>query len=89
MFTIPNNLVIEITKHLLHFVLAHQGDIFTIFGFAMSVDAYIPEPQGLIVVNKIGGVTPATPLTANPGDEIEYKIDIKNRGIRATNNTRS
>jgi hypothetical protein len=41
--------------------LAHQGDIFTIFGFAMSVDAYIPEPQGLIVVNKIGGVTPATP----------------------------
>jgi hypothetical protein len=37
----------------------------------MSVDAYIPEPQGLISVNTIGGVTPATPLTANPGDQIE------------------
>jgi hypothetical protein len=56
---------LETTKPLLHFVLAHQGDIFTIFGFAMSVDAYI-EPQGLIAVNTIGGVTPATPLTANP-----------------------
>jgi hypothetical protein len=51
----------------------------------MSVDAYIPEPQGLICKH-IGGVTPATPLTANPGDQI-YKIDIKNRGSEATINT--
>jgi hypothetical protein len=49
------------------FRFGSSGNIFTIFGFAMSVDAYIPEPQGLISVNTIGGVTPATPLTANPG----------------------
>jgi hypothetical protein len=39
------------------FRFGSSGDIFTIFGFAMSVDAYIPEPQGLISVNTIGGVT--------------------------------
>nr|WP_315211573.1 LamG-like jellyroll fold domain-containing protein [uncultured Flavobacterium sp.] len=89
MFTIPNtgNLVIGNNQTSTTFRFGSSGDIFTIFGFAMSVDAYTPEPQGLIAVNKIGGVTPTTPLTANPGDEIEYKIDIKNRGSEATNNT--
>ncbi|SEB06890.1 Por secretion system C-terminal sorting domain-containing protein [Flavobacterium gillisiae] len=89
MFTIPNtsNLVIGNNQTSTTFRFGSSGDIFTIFGFAMSVDAYIPEPQGLIVVNKIGGVTPATPLTALPGDEIEYKIDIKNRGSEPTKNT--
>jgi hypothetical protein len=89
MFTIPNtgNLVIGNNQTSTTFRFGSSGDIFTIFGFAMSVDAYIPEPQGLISVNTIGGVTPSTPLTAVPGDEIEYKIDIKNRGSEATKNT--
>lgn len=89
MFTIPNtsNSIIGNNQTSANFRFGSTYEIYTIFGFAMSVDAYIPEPQGLIVVNKIGGVTPATPLTANPGDEIEYRIDIKNRGSEATNNT--
>jgi hypothetical protein len=41
----------------------------------MSVDAYIPEPQGLIVVNKIGGVT--SPQQQHAWDEIEYKMTSK------------
>ncbi|WP_255347724.1 LamG-like jellyroll fold domain-containing protein, partial [Flavobacterium sp. ACAM 123] len=89
MFTIPNtdNLVIGNNQTATTFRFGSSGDIFTIFGFAMSVDTYIPEPQGLIVVNSIGGAAPQTPLVASPGDEIEYKIDIKNRGSEATKNT--
>ena len=89
MFTIPNtgNLVIGNNQTSTTFRYGSSGDVYTIFGFAMSVDAYIPEPQGLISVNKIGGVTPTAPFTAVPGDEIEYKIDIKNRGSEATKNT--
>jgi hypothetical protein len=67
MFTNTGNLVIGNNQTSTTFRFGSSGDIFTIFGFAMSVDAYIPEPQGLISVNTIGGVTPATPLTANPG----------------------
>lgn len=89
MFTIPNagNLVIGNNQTSTNFRFGSTYEVYTIFGFAMSVEAYIPEPQGLISVNTIGGVTPTAPLTAVPGDEIEYKIDIKNKGSEATKNT--
>ncbi|NGY38415.1 T9SS type A sorting domain-containing protein [Flavobacterium sp. XN-5] len=89
MFTIPNsnNSVIGNNQTATTFRFGSTYEVYTIFGFAMSVDAYIPEPQGVIVVNTIAGITPASPLTASPGDEIEYKIDIKNRGSEATKNT--
>jgi hypothetical protein len=89
MFTIPNtdNLVIGNNQTSTNFRFGSTYEVYTIFGFAMSVDAYIPEPKGLITVNSIGGAPPTSPLVASPGDEIEYKIDIKNRGSEATKNS--
>ncbi|WP_343021953.1 LamG-like jellyroll fold domain-containing protein [Flavobacterium sp. PL12] len=85
-FTIPNpnNVVIGNNQTSTNFRFGSNYDVYTIFGFAMSVDAYIPEPQGFININSIGGVIPPSPLVASPGDIIEYQIDIKNKGSEAT-----
>ncbi|MCA0383362.1 MAG: T9SS type A sorting domain-containing protein [Bacteroidetes bacterium] len=62
-------------------------DTYIIFNMAMSVDAYIPEVQNLLTVSKINGVVPATgTLSVKPGEEVEYKVDIKNMGTEAVNN---
>jgi uncharacterized repeat protein (TIGR01451 family) len=89
MFTIPNtgNLIIGNNQTTTTFRFGSTYEVYTIFGFAMSVDTYIPETEGVIAVNSIAGLTPSLPFSAVPGDEIEYKIDIKNSGSEATTNT--
>ncbi len=89
MFTIPNtdNLVIGNNQTATTFRFGSSSDVFTIFGFAMSVDAYIPEPKGLSSVNSINGVSGLTVLNALPGESISYSLAITNEGTEATNNT--
>ena len=89
MFTIPNtgNSVIGNNQTSTTFRFGSTIDVFTIFGFAMSVDAYIPEPKGLISVNSINNITNPTILNALPGQVINYSLDITNEGTEATNNT--
>ena len=89
MFTIPNpgNSVIGNNQTSTNFRFGSNYDVYTIFGFAMSVDAYIPEPQGIIKINSIGGTASPSPLIASPGDDIEYQIDIRNRGSESTKNS--
>jgi uncharacterized repeat protein (TIGR01451 family) len=89
MFTIPNtgNLVIGNNQTSTTFRFGSTSDVFTIFGFAMSVDAYIPEPKGLSSVNSINGVSGLTVLNALPGQSISYTLSITNEGTEATNNT--
>jgi hypothetical protein len=89
MFTIPNtnNTVIGNNQTSTTFRFGSSSDVFTIFGFAMSVDAYIPEPKGLSSVNSINGVSGLTVLNALPGDSISYSLAITNEGTEATNNT--
>ncbi|MDD5150017.1 MAG: T9SS type A sorting domain-containing protein [Flavobacterium sp.] len=89
MFTIPNtgNLVIGNNQTSTTFRFGSSSDVFTIFGFAMSVDAYIPEPKGLISVNSINNITNPPTLNALPGQTINYSLDITNEGTEATNNT--
>jgi|GEM_PF-4903453 len=89
MFTVPNtgNLVIGNNQTSTTFRFGSNSDVFTIFGFAMSVDAYIPEPKGLISVNSINNVTNPPILNALPGQTINYSLDITNEGTEATNNT--
>ena len=55
-------------------------DTYIIFSMAMSVDAYIPESEGVLSTTTINGNPPTADLSAEPGDEIEYKIEIKNKG---------
>lgn len=89
MFTIPNSLnsVIANNQTATTFRFGSSSDVFTIFGFAMSVDAYIPEPKGLISVNSINNVTNPPILNALPGQTINYSLNITNEGTEATNNT--
>ena len=89
MFTIPNagNTVIANNQTATTFRFGSSSDVFTIFGFAMSVDAYIPEPKGLISVTSINNVTNPPVLNALPGQTINYSLNITNEGTEATNNT--
>ena len=89
MFTIPNanNSVIANNQTATTFRFGSSSDVFTIFGFAMSVDAYIPEPKGLISVTSINNVTNPPVLNALPGETINYSLSITNEGTEATNNT--
>jgi uncharacterized repeat protein (TIGR01451 family) len=89
MFTVPNtdNLVIGNNQTSTTFRFGSSSDVFTIFGFTMSVDAYIPEPKGLSSVNSINGVSGLTVLNALPGESISYSLAITNEGTEATNNT--
>jgi hypothetical protein len=89
MFTIPNigNTVIGNNQTSTTFRFGSTYEVYTIFGFAMSVDAYIPEPNGLISVNSINNVTNPPVLNALPGQTINYSLNITNEGTEATNNT--
>ena len=89
MFTIPNvdNLVIGNNQTATTFRFGSTSDVFTIFGFAMSVDAYIPEPKAMISVNSINNITNPPILSALPGQTINYSLNIANEGTEATNNT--
>ena len=89
MYTIPNagNSIIANNQTSTTFRFGSNSDIYTIFGFAMSVDAYLPEPKGLISVNSINNITNPPILNALPGQTINYSLDITNEGTDATNNT--
>ncbi|UQD56262.1 LamG-like jellyroll fold domain-containing protein [Flavobacterium sp. K5-23] len=89
MFTIPNpgNSVIGNNQTSTTFRFGSTYEVYTIFGFAMSVDAYVPEPEGVLIVNSIDNVTnPPQPYSVLPGKEISYTLNIKNKGTEAINN---
>ncbi|RZJ33163.1 MAG: hypothetical protein EOO51_14780, partial [Flavobacterium sp.] len=64
-------------------------DTYIINVFAMAVDAYIPDPEGNLITMSINGQpVSGGALSCLPGDEIEYKIYVRNRGTEAINNTK-
>ncbi|MGM8361210.1 LamG-like jellyroll fold domain-containing protein [Flavobacterium sp. ARAG 55.4] len=89
MFNIPNtgNINIANGQTSTNFKYGSNLDKFSIFGFAMSVDSYVPDTQGLISVNSINNVTNPAVLNALPGQAINYSLKITNEGTEATNNT--
>ncbi|MES2240032.1 MAG: LamG-like jellyroll fold domain-containing protein [Bacteroidota bacterium] len=89
MFTIPNtgNTVIGNNQTSTTFRFGSTYEVYTIFGFAMSVDSYVPEPKGLISVNSINNVTNPPVLNALPGQAINFSLLISNSGTEALNNT--
>ena len=89
MFTILNtgNSVIGNGQTSTNFRFGSTSEVYTIFGFAMSVDSYVPDPQGLITVNSINNYPNPTVLNALPGQAINFSLNITNEGTEATNNT--
>jgi hypothetical protein len=64
MFNVPNagNINIANGQTSTIFKYGTSSDVYSIFAFAMAVDSYIPEPEGIMVVNSINAV----PVLRNP-----------------------
>ncbi|SCY05903.1 Ig-like domain-containing protein, partial [Flavobacterium caeni] len=85
----PNNTVIGNSQTSTNFRYGTDGDTYSIFAIAMAVDAYIPDTDGEISAVTINGQPAgAGPYNALPGQELEYKIKVRNRGTEAINNYR-
>lgn len=91
MFNIPNeaNSVIGNGQTSTTFRYGTTGDTYIIFAVVLAVDAYSPEPDGTISAVSINNepIGPS-PYTAEPGDEILYKIQLRNLGNEAVSNTK-
>ncbi|RZJ64198.1 MAG: gliding motility-associated C-terminal domain-containing protein [Flavobacterium sp.] len=92
MFTLPNtnNGIITNNQTSTTFRYGSTQDTYCIFAIAMSVDAYIPEVEGDLAAISINGspVPGVGPYTALPGQEMEFKIKVRNRGTEAINNSK-
>ncbi|OAB25259.1 hypothetical protein FBFR_14800, partial [Flavobacterium fryxellicola] len=90
MFTLPNtnNSIIGNNQTSTKFKYGSTQDTYVIFAMAMAVDAYVPDIEGILSVTKINGVPVTGATTALPGQNIEYKVQLKNKGTEAINNTK-
>ncbi|MBP6757139.1 MAG: hypothetical protein KA210_13430, partial [Bacteroidia bacterium] len=91
MFKVPNpgNTVIANNQTSTNFQYGTGNDTYSIFTIAMSVDAYIPVVDAIISPISVNG-TPVNSGTISvlPGDILNVKVDITNRGTEAVNNTK-
>ncbi|WP_264521002.1 gliding motility-associated C-terminal domain-containing protein [Flavobacterium sp. N1994] len=81
-----NNSIIGNSQTATKFLYGTNGDTYSIYTIAMSVDAYIPEVEGVITATTINGSPAVQPYTILPGQEAGYSVDIKNIGTEAINN---
>ncbi|PZO27428.1 MAG: hypothetical protein DCF13_11495, partial [Flavobacteriaceae bacterium] len=90
MLDIPNtnNSIIGNNQTSTNFRYGTSGDTYSIFAIAMAVDAYVPEPEGILSITTINNAPAVQPFTVLPNQEIGYSVDIKNLGTEAINNYR-
>jgi len=86
MFDVPNpgNTVVTNSQTSTRFQYKSTQDTYIIFCIAMAVDAYIPDVESVVSTETINGVpVGGGALTVLPGEDIEYKVQIKNLGTEA------
>ncbi|MBP93943.1 MAG: hypothetical protein CMC55_07490, partial [Flavobacteriaceae bacterium] len=83
-----NNAIIDNNQTSTSFRYYTNGDTYSIYNVTFAVDAYIPESEGILAATMINGVPVGNNLTVQPGDTIEYGVEIRNRGTEAINNGR-
>jgi hypothetical protein len=84
----PSNSVLGNNQTSTTFRYGTVGELYAIFGLAMSVETYVPEPEAFMGVTSIDGNTnPPLPYTVTPGKNITYTLNIKNKGTEAINST--
>lgn len=91
MFEIPNinNEVITNGQTSVNFKYGSKDETVVIYGMAFSVDSYIPEVNVLITAQNINGnPVVSSPISTQPNDIIEMKIEIRNSGNEPVNNSR-
>lgn len=87
MFDLPNTAkdIIGNNQTSTTFRYGSTVDTYTIFAIAMAVDAYVPEIEGTLTATTINGTSAgAGPYTVLPGQEMGYKLQIKNKGSEPT-----
>ncbi|MCF8273554.1 MAG: hypothetical protein K9I95_06955, partial [Flavobacteriaceae bacterium] len=77
-----NNDIITNNQTSTRFRYGSTQDTYCIFNVTFSVDAYIPEVDGILTTTS----TSATPPLA-PNESADYTIEIRNKGTEATDNT--
>ncbi|MDO5980693.1 gliding motility-associated C-terminal domain-containing protein [Flavivirga spongiicola] len=90
MFDIPNpgNSIIGNSQTNTSFRYGSSRDTFMIFNTTFSVDAYVPEPEGILTNTLIDGNAPGAGNTSlEPNENADFAIQIRNKGTEATNNT--
>ena len=88
MFDLPNSnkTLIDNGQTQTKFRYGSTQDTYIIFSLAMSVDAYVPESEGLLSVTHVNGNTPPANVVVEPGDVVEYKIEVRNKGTEPIEN---
>jgi hypothetical protein len=83
----PGNAVIANNQTSTTFRYGTTQDTYIIFSLVMSVNSYVPEVEGLVsVININGSSVLPTPLSAEPGQEIEFEVEIRNLGTEPVDN---
>lgn len=90
MFQIPNpdNNVIGNNQTATNLRYGSMGDTYIIFAVALAVDAYIPDFEGTVSVVSIDGVPPGPTPTVEPGQDIVYKVQVRNTGTETISNAK-
>jgi hypothetical protein len=66
-----------------------NGDTYSIFMIAMAVDAYVPVVEALMSPIMLNNVpVSGSSVTALPGDILQSKFDIRNKGNEIVNNSK-
>ncbi|MFB9055617.1 gliding motility-associated C-terminal domain-containing protein [Mariniflexile ostreae] len=82
-----NNAIIGNNQTSTTFQYGTSTDTYAIFNIVFSADAYVPETEGILTTTAINGHTPLSHATILPGEEVDYVLEIKNKGTEATENT--
>jgi hypothetical protein len=81
-----NNSIIGNNQTSTRFLYGTNGDTYSIFTIAMSVDAYVPEAEGIITATTINNQPAVQPYTILPGQDAGFSIDVRNLGTEAISN---
>ncbi len=85
-FNIDNtgNTVLTNNQTSTRFRYGSTQDTYIIFCIAMAIDAYIPDVESVVSTESVNGVpVGGGTITVEPGEDIEYKVQVKNLGTEA------
>lgn len=60
-----------------------SGDTYVIYSIVFAVDAYVPD---VVAENVTAVTTPPSGTTVDPGDQLEFNLNLYNKGTEAVNN---
>ncbi|MBQ0768219.1 MAG: hypothetical protein KBT58_02945, partial [Bizionia sp.] len=89
MFNIDNtnNDIIANNQTSASFKYGSTQDTYIIYNVTFSVDAYVPETNGVLTANTVNDIPNPIPLEVIPGDVVQYGLEITNNGTETINNT--